>query len=251
MAVENKINKRLYAMKSIRKQDILDPESLEHTIIERKILEMVNCPFLVKLEYAFQTDDKIFFVMPFMKGGEMFQHIRDCKRFSEERAQFYTVEILIALNHLHQKKILYRDLKPENILLDEQGHIRITDFGMCKIMSQDQQMTNSFVGTAEYLAPEIINGEGHSYPCDIWSLGTFLYEMLYGIPPFYSKNQSQMFQMIKMKEIKFPPEPKTSAEAKDLIEKMLDKNQGTRITYDQITKHPWMAQVNWEKAQLK
>lgn len=251
MVVENKSNKRLYAMKSIRKQDILDPEALEHTMIERKILEMVSCPFLVKLEYAFQTEDKIFFVMPFMKGGEMFQHLRSSKKFPEPRAKFYAAEISVALHHLHQKSILYRDLKPENILLDDLGHICITDFGMCKILSPHEQMTNSFVGTAEYLAPEIINGEGHSYPCDVWSLGVFLFEMLYGIPPFYSKNQNMMFQMIKLKELAFPPEPPVTPEAKDLIAKMLDKNQFSRIRLQQIFKHAWFSDTDWEQLAAK
>jgi len=134
----------------------------------------VNHPFLVNLEFAFQTPDKIFFVIQFLRGGELFQHLRNVRRFSEDRARFYSAEIILALDYLHAKDIIYRDLKPENILLDDEGHICLTDFGLAKYVGNGTK-ANTFVGTPEYLAPEIITGIGHSKPADWWSLGILLY----------------------------------------------------------------------------
>lgn len=137
-----------------------------------KIIQ-VNHPFLVNLEFAFQTPEKIFFVMKFMRGGELFQHLRNFRRFPEQQTRFYAMEIILALEYLHSKEIIYRDLKPENILMDDDGHICLTDFGLSKCV-ENFTKTNTFVGTPEYLAPEIITGIGHYKPADWWSLGVLL-----------------------------------------------------------------------------
>jgi serum/glucocorticoid-regulated kinase 2 len=150
MLVEKKDTKQLYALKSMHKEDIIDKDQIEHTKTERYVLEKSRCPFVVGLEFAFQTPDKVFFGMNFMRGGELFQHLKVCKRFDEERAKFYVAEIILALDHLHALNVIYRDLKPENILLDDEGHICLTDFGMSKIVKQGD-LTYSFVGTPEYL----------------------------------------------------------------------------------------------------
>lgn len=159
------------------------------------ILEYISHPFLVKLAYCFQTPEKLFFVMDFMKGGELFQHLRNSRKFDENRALFYGSQIFCALQHLHQKEIIYRDLKPENILLDEQGNITLTDFGMAKKLEND--ITQTFCGTPEYLSPEVLLAQPYGKTSDWWSFGVLLYEMMIGIPPFYSQNQSKMFLMIK------------------------------------------------------
>lgn len=151
------------------------------------ILEHVNHPFLVNLQYCFTTTDKIYFVMSFMRGGELFFHLKEAKRFPEDRARFYAACIALGIGHLHASDIIYRDLKPENILMDDMGYVSLTDFGMAKHVPESQK-TSSFCGTPEYIAPEIITGRGHNKPADWWSFGILIYEMLVGIPPFYNQN---------------------------------------------------------------
>lgn len=250
MLVEKKDSKEIYAMKSIRKEEIIDKEQIEHTKTEKMILEHANHPFLVNLAYAFQTPDKIFFVMQFMRGGELFQHLRVSRKFDEPRAKYYASEILLALGHLHSKDIVYRDLKPENILMDDSGHVSLTDFGMAKIIRKDE-VAQSFCGTPEYLAPEIITSEGHGKPADWWSFGILIYEMMYGIPPFYNQNQSMMFQMIRDSDVRFPVNPATSEHAKDIILKLLNKDQKKRLgsisDVDEIKAHPWFKDIDFDK----
>lgn len=171
--VEKIDTKELYAMKSLRKVDIIEQDQVEHTKAERMILAHTNHPFLVGLEYAFQTKDKLFFVLQFMRGGELFQHLKRDRVFDEQRAKFYTACMALGLGHLHSKDIIYRDLKPENVLMDNSGYVLLTDFGMSKFLKNNEQAL-SFVGTPEYLCPEIINNSGHSFPADWWSLGTLL-----------------------------------------------------------------------------
>ena len=152
-------------------------------IAERDILEKIKNPYIVGLHYAFQTEGKLYFLIDFLNGGELFTYLRKEQRFNEQRAKLYAAEIICAIESLHNKNIIYRDLKPENVLLDAQGHIRITDFGLSKQGVKKTDKTHSFCGTPEYLAPEIIKGIGHSWGADWWSRGALLYEMLCGRPP--------------------------------------------------------------------
>jgi len=135
------------------------------------------------------TEQKIFFVMRFVRGGELFMHLRSAQRFDEARAKFYSIQVAAAIGHLHDKKIIYRDLKPENILMDENGYICLTDFGLAKVLEGNAQAF-SFCGTPDYLAPEILNEKGHSFPVDWWALGILTYEMIVGFPPFYTGNNN-------------------------------------------------------------
>ena len=176
---------KVYAMKSLRKDVIIDYDQIESTLLEKKILLEADHPFLVGMEYVFQTDQKIFFVMKFVRGGELFMHLRKARNFTEARAKFYCLTVAIGLGHLHSKKIIYRDLKPENILMDEDGYICLTDFGLAKILDGNEQ-AYSFCGTPEYLAPEILEEKGHAFPVDWWALGILTYEMIVGFPPFYT-----------------------------------------------------------------
>lgn len=176
----------------------------------------------MKLSYSFQTSDKIFLVMNFMKGGELFTHLRQSTRFDESRARFYGAQILSALAHLHSESYIYRDLKPENVLLDEEGNIQLTDFGLAKKI--DLQMAETMCGTPEYMAPEVIDPQPYGKSADYWSLGIIIYEMLVGLTPFYNHNQNIMYVLIKEGDLRFPDKViQLSPEAKDLISKLLHK----------------------------
>lgn len=250
MLVEKKDTKELFALKSLHKENIIEKEQIEHTRTERYILEKSNHPFLVRLEYAFQTPDKIFFVMKFMRGGELFQHLRQAKRFTEERARFYAAQILLALEYLHGMDIVYRDLKPENILLDDDGNVALTDFGMAKFVPRGGR-TYSFVGTPEYIAPEIVKNDGYNRAVDWWALGILIFEMLVGLPPFFSENKETMFTYIKQASVRFPTKISVPTAAQDLILKLLDKNPDTRLGSKEGAKEikadPWFASIDWDK----
>ncbi|CAD8178540.1 unnamed protein product [Paramecium octaurelia] len=249
MMCEKKDSKELFAIKSLRKEHIMDKNQVEHTRAERKLLEEIDNPFLISLEYAFQTQEKLFFVMRFMRGGELFKHLRDKRRFPEQTAQFYAASILLALEYLHKMQVVYRDLKPENILMDEYGYIKMTDYGLAKFLKPGD-FTYSFVGTPEYLAPEIIRQNGHSLGVDWWSFGILIYEMLVGRPPFFSQNQSQLFKSIVESDVVFPSQLTISNSVKDLITKLLTKNPFERLGHNgdaqQIKEHPWFREYPFQ-----
>lgn len=217
--VEHNVTKEIYAMKGLKKDLLIEQEQINNTILEKEILQSITHPFLCGLVFGFQTEERIFFVMPFLSGGELFQHLRKARRFDEEKARFYGAQIGLALDYLHQNGILYRDLKPENVLLDELGYLKLADFGMAKKLNQNEKAT-SFCGTPEYLAPEIIVGEGYDKSADWWSFGILLYEMLCGIPPFYLDNMEKMYELIKTGPLRFPKRILLSSDAQDVIKRV-------------------------------
>jgi serum/glucocorticoid-regulated kinase 2 len=227
--VQKKNTDEVFAMKSLRKDVIIEYDQVESTKLEKDILLQADHPFLVGMSYVFQTDQKIFFVMRFVRGGELFSHLRQVTRFPEDRAKFYAIQVAMALGHLHSKKIIYRDLKPENILMDEDGYICLTDFGLAKVLEGNAQ-AYSFCGTPDYLAPEILVERGHSFPVDWWALGILTYEMIVGFPPFYTgtQNNSKMYELIKKKAVYFPDQERhkivMSENCKDFINRLLEKN---------------------------
>ena len=172
--VEYKNTGELYAMKSIKKDVIIENQQIQNTLLEKKILQSVKHPFLCSLAFCFQTEDRVYFIMNFVRGGELFQHLKNSKIFEEKRAKFYAAQIGLALDHLHKNGIIYRDLKPENILMDEEGYLQLADFGMAKLLKPNEK-AQSMCGTPEYLAPEIISEEGHDFTADWWSFGILLY----------------------------------------------------------------------------
>ena len=187
----------------------------------------------MKMHYAFQTEDKLYMVMDFLNGGELFFHLRKELRFDEDRIRFYAAEIIIGLEALHKAGTIYRDLKPENILLDDEGHIRLTDFGLSKqgIFKINKDQTFTICGTPEYLAPEIVMGEGHGKAVDWWSLGTLLFEMHVGRPPFQNPNKMELLYTIATRKIDYSPVQKlgSSPAFYNLLRKLLQPDPTKRI----------------------
>lgn len=220
---------------------------------ERDILEKIKNPYIVGLHYAFQTEGKLYFLIDFLNGGELFTYLRKEQKFNETRAKLYAAEIVCAIEALHRENIIYRDLKPENVLLDAQGHIRITDFGLSKQGVKQTDKTHSFCGTPEYLAPEIIKGSGHSWGADWWSLGALLYEMLCGRPPHYNRDRQQMLRDITEKPI--PMKPYFSPEATSLLQQLLERDPSKRIGAQNdavdLKKHSFFADVDWDAIAAK
>ncbi|KAI9179567.1 Serine/threonine-protein kinase [Blastocladiella emersonii ATCC 22665] len=253
LQVRKKDTGRVYAMKILNKKDIIARQEVAHTLSERNVLVQASSPFLVGLKFSFQTPDKLYLVLDYMNGGEVFYHLQKEQVFSETRAKFYTAELVLALDHLHRHGIVYRDLKPENVLLDSTGHVALTDFGLCKENLYDAT-TTTFCGTAEYLAPEVLSGAGYGRAVDWWSLGILLYEMTAGIPPFYSENTNLMYQKIMYEEIAFPPG--FSAEAQSLIRGLLTRDARVRLgssnaDAEEIKRHPFFADIDWDKLRKK
>ena len=250
LQVRKKDTGRIYAMKIIKKETLIRREKVKHTRAEKSILIQANAfPFLVGLKYSFQTDDKLYLVLDYVSGGELFFHLQQARRFPEDRARFYAAEILLALEFLHSNDIMYRDLKPENILLDDQGHVMLTDFGLCKEGLGMEDRTMTFCGTPEYMAPEMLAKKPYGMEVDWWSLGTLLFEMLSGLPPFYSKNGSQMVKQIMEADIKWPAH--FTEHAKDICTGLLDRDPtkrygagaaGTAV----LKQHPFFASIDWD-----
>jgi len=251
MQVKKKDTGKIYAMKVLQKEAIINRNQVIHTRSEKSILQQVQHPFIVGLHYAFQTKDKLYMILDYVNGGELFFHLKHEGKFSESRVKFYTAEISLALAHLHKLGIVYRDLKPENILLDCDGHIVITDFGLSKQMmvppsgDTSEATTHTFCGTPEYLAPEVLRGQGHGTPVDWWSLGTLVYEMLTGLPPFYSANTNVMYQKILSSELRFPPE--MSGDCRSFLSGLLERDPAKRMDGDDVMKHPWLSSIDWDK----
>jgi len=210
----------------------------------------INHPFLMRLHYSFQTSDKLYLVMDFINGGELFFHLQNERKFSNERARFYAAEICLGISHLHSSGIIYRDLKPENLLLDGDGHIKVTDFGLSKEGLSDNQRTKTFCGTPEYLAPEVLDGKPYTKAVDWWSVGTLIFEMLTGLPPFYSEDVQKMYNMKLFAELTIPEYVEPAAA--DIIRKFLDRNPDTRLKdMEEIKSQKWFQGINWDKLYKK
>lgn len=206
--VRKKDTGRIYAMKVLSKKVIVQKKEVAHTLGERNILvrtATTESPFIVGLKFSFQTPADLYLVTDYMSGGELFWHLQKEGRFKEDRARFYIAELILALEHLHNHDIVYRDLKPENILLDANGHIALCDFGLSKANLAANATTNTFCGTTEYLAPEVLLDEqGYTKMVDFWSLGVLVFEMCCGWSPFYAEDTQQMYKNIAFGKVRFP-----------------------------------------------
>ena len=243
-----RINDKIYAMKILNKNFIRESHQEEHTKIERDLLSRINCIFIVAIKFALQDKDNLYIISEFMQGGELFFHLRKEKRFTNEKARFYLVEIILALEYLHNNKMIYRDLKPENILIDKTGHIKLTDFGLSKILKKPKEKAYTICGTPQYLAPEIISNKGYDYSVDWWSLGCVLYEMLVGRAPYKILFGDSLNEEIYKKRVLFPDY--VNEEAQDLINKLLILNPKKRLGFgdggaNKIKQHPFFKGINW------
>ncbi|KAB7493732.1 Ribosomal protein S6 kinase beta-1 [Armadillidium nasatum] len=237
-------------MKVLKKATIVrNQKDTAHTKAERNILEAIRHPFIVDLMYAFQTGGKLYLILEYLSGGELFMHLEREGIFMEETTCFYLGEITLALEHLHSQGIIYRDLKPENVLLNAEGHLKLTDFGLCKEKVQDDVVTHTFCGTIEYMAPEILTRTGHGKAVDWWSLGALLYDMLTGAPPFTAENRKLTIE--KILRGKLNPPPYMTPDSRDLARKLLRRQVSQRLgsgpeDAKAIKKHPFFKQIDWE-----
>jgi len=237
-------------MKELKKEELVKKNQVDHTKTERRILEKIKSPFIVSLKYAFQSRTKLYLVMDYCPGGELFFYLEKIGKFKEKTAKFYAACILLGLKELHTANIVYWDLKPENVLIGADGYARITDFGLSKENIQGNTEATSFCGTPEYLAPETLAWTGHGKAADWWSFGAIIYEMLFGIPPFYTKNRTKLYDNIRNKEVDIPEGG--TAETADLIQKLLVKDPNfwlgsSEWDAEDIMEHPWFSSVNWEE----
>ncbi len=187
--VQRKSNKKLYAMKVITKQKVLAQNLVKYVYAEKHIQSMLVHPFIVRLHCAFQTQTRLFLVLDYCPGGDLGRLLQAEKRLHKDRARMYLCEVLLAIQELHSSEIVYRDLKPDNVVIDSEGHAMLTDFGLSKEGVKDADFTKSFCGSVAYLAPEVLRKSGHGRSVDWYLLGTLLYEMLVGIPPYFNHNK--------------------------------------------------------------
>ncbi|EPS44897.1 hypothetical protein H072_1110 [Dactylellina haptotyla CBS 200.50] len=250
MQVRKKDTKRIYALKTIRKHHIINRSEVTHTLAERTVLAQIDNPFIVPLKFSFQSPEKLYLVLAFVNGGELFHHLQREGRFDINRSRFYTAELLCALECLHGFNVIYRDLKPENILLDYTGHIALCDFGLCKLNMKEDDKTNTFCGTPEYIAPELLLSQGYTKTVDWWTLGVLLYEMLTGLPPFYDENTNEMYRKILQDPLLFPGPDIVPPDARDLLEKLLNRDPTKRLGANgaaEIKNHKFFDSVDWKR----
>lgn len=250
--VRKRDTQRIYAMKVLSKRVIVQKKEVAHTLGERNILvrtAMADSTFIVGLKFSFQTPSDLYLVTDYMSGGELFWHLQKEGRFNEQRAKFYIAELILALEHLHKHDIVYRDLKPENILLDANGHIALCDFGLSKANLANDDTTNTFCGTTEYLAPEVLLDEtGYTKMVDFWSLGVLVFEMCCGWSPFYAEDTQQMYKNIAFGKVRFPRDA-LSLEGRNFVKGLLNRNPKHRLgangDAEELKSHAFFADVDW------
>ena len=250
LLVKLKSKETYYAMKVLNKKYLEIKKQEIHTKNERDFMIKISSPFIINIKFAFQDDNNLYLISDFMQGGELFFHLQKNKFFSEEFVKFYAIELVLAISDIHKINAIYRDLKPENILLDKYGHIKLTDFGLCKILNENEK-AYTLCGTLQYIAPEILLNNGYQKEVDWWSLGCVIYDMLEGKVPFKPPKGSHIDISLFKKQIKF--RRTKSDEAKNFIKALLVFNPEKRLGYgtngiNDIKNHPFFKGVDWDKA---
>ncbi|KAI9733747.1 MAG: camp-dependent protein kinase catalytic subunit [Claussenomyces sp. TS43310] len=250
--VQSKHNQRYYAVKVLKKQQVVKMKQVEHTNDERRMLQEVKHPFLITLWGTFQDSRNLYMVMDFVEGGELFSLLRKSQRFPNPVAKFYAAEVTLALEYLHSKEIIYRDLKPENLLLDRHGHLKITDFGFAKKVPD---ITWTLCGTPDYLAPEVVSSKGYNKSVDWWSLGILIFEMLCGYTPFWDGGSPmKIYENILKGRVKYPYY--ILPDAQDLLQRLITADLTKRLGNlhggsADVKSHPWFSEVTWERLAKK
>lgn len=250
--VQSKHNQRFYAVKVLKKAQVVKMKQVEHTNDERKMLQKVKHAFLVTLWGTFQDSKNLYMVMDFVEGGELFSLLRKSQRFPNPVAKFYAAEVTLALDYLHSRHIIYRDLKPENLLLDRHGHLKITDFGFAK---EVPDITWTLCGTPDYLAPEVVSSKGYNKSVDWWSLGILIFEMLCGFTPFWDAgSHMKIYENILKGKVKYPPY--IHPDAQDLLQRLITPDLTKRLGNlhagsKDVMDHAWFAEVTWERLARK
>jgi len=250
MQVRRRDTGEILAMKVLKKENIFarnDPKDLQHTISERNVLALVNNeshPFILGLRYAFHTPAKLYYVLNFCTGGDLYYLLSRCKKFKEVQARFYASEVFLALQHLHKLGVIYRDLKPENVLLDSDGHVKLTDFGL----SKESPTADTFCGTPVYLAPEIWMRKTYGFEVDWWSLGCVLYEMVCGLPPFWGDTIKDVYKKVINSTPKFPAiSPECQACIEGLLQREPTARLGGRANGVDIKEHEFFQPMAWSE----
>ncbi|KAF5375545.1 hypothetical protein D9615_009139 [Tricholomella constricta] len=248
--VRSKHNLRFYAIKVLNKEKVVKTKQVEHTNNEQHMLEAVQHPFIINLWGSFQDSTNLYMVMDFVPGGELFTLLRRSNRFPDPVAKFYAAEVALALNHLHGLDIIYRDLKPENILLNQDGHIKVADFGFAKTCTST---TWTLCGTPDYLAPEIVSQQRYNKSVDWYALGVLIFEMLSGLPPYHHSdpNPVLLYERI-IRGPAFIKWPAFNGLAMDLILKLMESDPSKRYGNlrhgaGDVFAHPWFREVDWDK----
>lgn len=236
----------VFAIKTVKKARIINEHKLHTIFAERNILSVSHHPFIVSMYFAFQTDKKFYIGLEYVPGGALFRFLQIGRTMKISEVRFYVAEVALALDYLHSKGILYRDLKLENVLLCQDGHVKLTDFGLSKIMVEkgNFQQTSTFCGTNEYLSPEMISDKPYGFEIDWWTLGIFTYEFLFSETPFYDKNLKKLYNNILTKEPKFPKE--TPSSVKNFIRRLLNKDPSKRPGFEEIKNDPFFDNINWD-----
>jgi serine/threonine protein kinase len=274
--VREKKTDKLFAMKVLSKKEMVKRKKIKRALAEQEILATANHPFIVTLYHSFQSEEYLYFCMEYCSGGEFFRALqtRPGKCLSEDDARFYAAEVTAALEYLHLMGFIYRDLKPENLLLHESGHLMLSDFDLAKQSSEPGGLpatvkqiepngallidtrsctanfrTNSFVGTEEYIAPEVIKGDGHTSAVDWWTLGILVYEMIFATTPFKGKHREVTFSNVLHLPVNFPETTRVTLPCKDAIVRLLDKSETSRLGShsgaSEVKQHKWFAKISW------
>uniref|UniRef100_A0A8D3C7I3 Protein kinase C n=1 Tax=Scophthalmus maximus TaxID=52904 RepID=A0A8D3C7I3_SCOMX len=243
-----------FAVKALKKDVVLMDDDVECTMVEKRVLALAwDNPFLTHLYSTFQSKEHLFFVMEYLNGGDLMFHIQDKGRFDLNRATFYAAEIVVGLQFLHSKGIIYRDLKLDNVMLDKDGHIKIADFGMCKENVFGEARATTFCGTPDYIAPEILLGQKYTFSVDWWSFGVLVYEMLIGQSPYQGDDEDELFESIRSDTPHYPRW--ITKEAKNLLELLFERDPSRRLgVVGDIHAHPFFKTINWpalEKRQVE
>ncbi|AIN97289.1 protein kinase A catalytic subunit [Leishmania panamensis] len=233
------------ALKILKKQEVLRMKQVDHVMAEASLLQEIDHPFIVNMLRGYMDKNRLYILLEYVVGGELFSHLRKAGKFPNDVSKFYCAEVILAFDYLHSKTIVYRDLKPENILLDQDGNIKITDFGFAKRVAE---RTFTLCGTPEYLAPEIIQSKGHNKAVDWWALGILLYEMLVGYPPFFDDSPMKIYEKILVGKVLFPRW--VDSKARDFIKGLLSLDPTKRLGNlpngaEDIKNHKYFAEVDW------